>query len=60
MRKAAQDEGVSDLSWGGDWKSFQDKPHWQVSQLEQEQQIQPGPRSLAGWRTRRCSRPRAA
>ena len=48
MRKAAQDEGVSDLSWGGDWKSFQDKPHWQVSQLEQEQQIQPGaPQS--GW-----------
>lgn len=41
MRKAAQDEGVDDLTWGGEWKSFQDKPHWEVSQL-QEQQIQPG------------------
>jgi hypothetical protein len=37
MRKAAQDEGISDLKWGGDWKSFQDRPHWEVSQLEQQQ-----------------------
>jgi D-alanyl-D-alanine carboxypeptidase len=41
MRKAAQDEGIDDLTWGGEWKSFQDKPHWQVSML-QNQQLQPG------------------
>ena len=42
MRKAAEQEGIKDLKWGGDWKSFQDKPHWQVSMLEQQQQVQPG------------------
>ena len=42
MRKAAEQEGIKDLKWGGDWKSFQDKPHWQVSMLEQQQQIEPG------------------
>ena len=31
MAKAAKDEGVDDYEWGGNWKSFQDKPHWQVS-----------------------------
>ncbi|RPI43617.1 MAG: M15 family peptidase, partial [Hyphomicrobiaceae bacterium] len=34
MRRAAEKEGVKDLDWGGDWKSFQDKPHWQVSMLQ--------------------------
>ena len=36
MRRAAEQEGVKDLDWGGDWTSFQDKPHWQVSMLEQQ------------------------
>ena len=36
MRRAAQQEGVN-VEWGGDWKSFKDQPHWQVSQLEQQQ-----------------------
>ena len=45
MRKAAEQEGIKDLKWGGDWKSFVDKPHWEVSMLEQQQQdqaLQPG------------------
>jgi len=37
MRKAAKDEGVPDLKWGGEWKGFKDRPHWEVSQLEQQQ-----------------------
>src|SRR5262245_15433346 len=32
MRKAAADENVADLTWGGDWKSFKDRPHWEVTQ----------------------------
>ena len=36
MRKAAADLGIKDLQWGGDWKSFKDRPHWQVSKLEGE------------------------
>lgn len=35
MMKAAQDEGVTDLEWGGDWKTFKDMPHYEVSQLQQ-------------------------
>jgi peptidoglycan L-alanyl-D-glutamate endopeptidase CwlK len=31
MKQAAKDLGV-DLEWGGDWKSFPDAPHWQLSQ----------------------------
>jgi peptidoglycan L-alanyl-D-glutamate endopeptidase CwlK len=30
MRKAAQDEGVA-VQWGGDWKGFVDRPHWQLA-----------------------------
>lgn len=30
MKKAAKDLGI-DLQWGGDWKSFPDAPHWQLS-----------------------------
>ena len=30
MKEAAQAEGV-DLEWGGDWRSFKDGPHFQVS-----------------------------
>lgn len=29
VKKAANDLGV-DIQWGGDWKSFQDGPHWQL------------------------------
>lgn len=30
MKKAAKELDV-DLQWGGDWKSFIDRPHWQLS-----------------------------
>ena len=30
MKKAAKELGV-DLEWGGDWKSFKDGPHFQLS-----------------------------
>lgn len=30
MKDAAQELGV-DLEWGGDWKSFKDGPHFQLS-----------------------------
>lgn len=30
IKRAAQDCGV-DLEWGGDWRSFKDGPHWQLS-----------------------------
>jgi hypothetical protein len=30
MRKAAADEGVA-VQWGGDWKGFVDRPHWQLA-----------------------------
>jgi len=30
MKQAAKELGV-DLEWGGDWKSFPDAPHWQLS-----------------------------
>lgn len=30
IKGAAEDLGV-DLEWGGDWKSFKDGPHWQLS-----------------------------
>lgn len=30
MKQAAKELGV-DLEWGGDWKSFPDGPHWQLS-----------------------------
>jgi len=30
MKQAAHDLGI-DLEWGGDWKSFKDAPHWQLS-----------------------------
>jgi peptidoglycan LD-endopeptidase CwlK len=30
VKQAAKDLGV-DLEWGGDWKSFKDGPHWQLS-----------------------------
>lgn len=30
MKRAAKELGV-DLEWGGDWKSFVDKPHYQLS-----------------------------
>lgn len=30
MKQAAQEKGV-DLEWGGDWKSFPDGPHFQLS-----------------------------
>jgi peptidoglycan LD-endopeptidase CwlK len=30
MKDAAQELGI-DLEWGGDWKSFRDGPHWQLS-----------------------------
>ncbi len=29
MKKAAKELGVS-ITWGGDWKSFKDGPHYQV------------------------------
>jgi hypothetical protein len=29
--KLAADELEIDLEWGGDWKSFKDGPHWQLS-----------------------------
>ena len=29
--KLAADELEVDLEWGGDWKSFKDGPHWQLS-----------------------------
>ncbi len=29
--QAAQDVGVEGLEWGGNWKSFPDGPHWQLS-----------------------------
>ena len=30
MKKAAEELEV-DLEWGGDWESFKDGPHWQLS-----------------------------
>lgn len=30
LKAAAAAEGVA-LEWGGDWKSFKDGPHWQLS-----------------------------
>ena len=30
MKQAAEELEV-DLEWGGDWKSFPDAPHWQLS-----------------------------
>lgn len=30
FKQAAADLGI-DLEWGGDWRSFQDGPHWQLS-----------------------------
>ena len=30
MKDAAKELGI-DLEWGGDWKSFKDGPHWQLS-----------------------------
>lgn len=30
MKDAAQELRI-DLEWGGDWKSFKDGPHWQLS-----------------------------
>ena len=30
MKEAADELGVA-LEWGGDWKSFPDAPHWQLS-----------------------------
>ncbi len=30
MKYAADIEGV-EIEWGGDWKSFKDGPHWQLS-----------------------------
>jgi len=30
MKTAAEELGV-DLEWGGDWKSFPDGPHWELS-----------------------------
>jgi peptidoglycan L-alanyl-D-glutamate endopeptidase CwlK len=30
MKLAADELGI-DLEWGGDWKSFKDGPHWQLS-----------------------------
>ena len=30
VKKAARELGV-DIDWGGDWKSFRDGPHWQLS-----------------------------
>lgn len=32
MRQAAQEMGVTGLEWGGDWKSFVDRPHWQYGE----------------------------
>jgi hypothetical protein len=31
MRSAAQQLGVKNLGWGGDWKSFKDLPHWELT-----------------------------
>jgi peptidoglycan L-alanyl-D-glutamate endopeptidase CwlK len=30
IKKAAEEEKV-DLQWGGDWKSFKDGPHWELT-----------------------------
>ncbi len=30
MKQAAEELGV-EIEWGGDWKSFKDAPHWQLS-----------------------------
>jgi len=30
MKEAARLEGVA-IEWGGDWRTFQDGPHWQLS-----------------------------
>ena len=30
IKQAAKDEGVA-IEWGGDWKSFRDGPHWQLT-----------------------------
>jgi len=29
VKKAAADEGVP-ITWGGDWRSFKDGPHWEL------------------------------
>ncbi len=29
IKKAAADEGVP-ITWGGDWRSFKDGPHWEL------------------------------
>lgn len=29
IKKAAKEQGVK-ISWGGDWKSFKDGPHWEL------------------------------
>ncbi len=31
VKQAAKDLGTEGLEWGGDWKSFPDGPHWQLS-----------------------------
>lgn len=31
MRRAANDTGITALEWGGNWKSFPDGPHFQLS-----------------------------
>ena len=33
MKLAADELGI-DLEWGGDWKSFKDGPHWQLSRKD--------------------------
>lgn len=30
IKQAAKDEGVA-IEWGGDWRSFKDGPHWQLT-----------------------------
>lgn len=47
VKKIAKEKGI-DLSWGGDWKSFKDYPHFQldslkVSKKESEDLLPDGP-----------------
>jgi muramidase (phage lysozyme) len=47
MFKAAKDEGVDTLKWGGNWKNNPDLPHWQVAWLQQQQEPQEEPQQGA-------------
>jgi hypothetical protein len=47
MRDEAARMGIKNLRWGGDWKSFQDMPHWELGGTSREYAGQPGQKMAA-------------